>query len=543
MSDYFSGKKIAWVIPGIIEGSGGLRTILGHMDALRQAGAQCDLHVADGGSGRDNAVLIKEKLLRFYGCTGYDVYSFPQLDESYDVAIATMWSTVRLVAEAPCRNKAYFVQDFEPWFYPMGDSFLAAVQSYRSGLPAITIGQWLTHKLGIEFGLPALPYDFTADKSVYTHLGIARENAICVLYQPDKPRRCSEMIGEFISIMRMVAPELTIYVYGSDNSLGMRDSHIVERGVIPVDECARLYNTCLAGICISSSNPSRIPFEMMACGLPVVDIYGENTLYDYCEEAVLLCEPSSAALATAILSIVGDEARGKAMGRAGIEFMSGRNKGDEEQDFVELLEHSLKCDHIGIVPPMPTYERPACSANEETRAAQHTYQKSVREASRLVELTTRRAKITIEGVEANRGVTDIMGGVWCAADQSDIHWYTAREETPDRYSFILDTANHDSHSGLYHVHVYLKRADGSQRIAAVKDCLISLDTDDASPGEQAAQRQTLSQGARVVPLHISIAPLSESVDEVILAVSSEAPKETRSTKSKGIIGMIWKKRG
>lgn len=58
--------------------------------------------------------------------------------------------------------------------------------------------------------------------------------------------------------------------------------------IIPIKECNELYNKCKVGICMSASNPSRIPFEMMSAGLPVVELYKENNIYDLPDEGVLL---------------------------------------------------------------------------------------------------------------------------------------------------------------------------------------------------------------------------------------------------------------
>lgn len=59
----------------------------------------------------------------------------------FDVVIATAWNAAEYVAMQPTLTKPYFIQDFEPWFYPMGENYLRAEQSYRLGLMPITIGR------------------------------------------------------------------------------------------------------------------------------------------------------------------------------------------------------------------------------------------------------------------------------------------------------------------------------------------------------------------------------------------------------------------
>lgn len=519
-----------------------MRTILNHVEALRREGARCDLHVVDGSRERQSAHLIEENLRRFYGCEGCGVYAAPRIDDSYDIAIATMWNTVPYVADAPCRDKAYFVQDFEPWFYPMGDSYLAAQQSYRSGLPAITIGRWLSHKLGDEFGIDTVPYDFAADENVYQDLGMTRENAVCILYQPEKPRRCKDMTRELIAVLRKVAPETKVYTYGSDESLEMRDALVEQCGILSIEECAKLYNSCRAGVCISSSNPSRIPFEMMACGLPVIDIYGENTLYDYCESAVALADPTAAALATATLSVTRDPQRRASMSDAGLLFMRDRKRGDEELHFVQALEYILEPGDHEATRQRQTYENRPVIASDENIEAQRAFRAAEREAARLIEVATDRAMVTIDGVSMNKGVATVTVAVWCAADQSDLHWYTARRETSDRYSFVISAGNHGSHRGLYHVYVYLNRQDGVPHKAAERDFIMSADQPIPQEAIQDGRGDATRDEIPIVPLSVSIEPADE---EEALVVEDDGPHEEVREEQPGRRGLslrFWKRR-
>ena len=58
---------------------------------------------------------------------------------------------------------------------------------------------------------------------------------------------------------------------------------------------------------MSASNPSRIPFEMMASGLPVVELYRENNLYDFPNDGCLLADSTPEAIANALLTILDDK--------------------------------------------------------------------------------------------------------------------------------------------------------------------------------------------------------------------------------------------
>ena len=78
------------------------------------------------------------------------------------------------------KKKAYFIQDYEPWFFPMGDQYLITENSYKYGFLPVTIGKWLAHKMEQEFNTPAEYFDFGADLNVYKPLeNVEKENAIC----------------------------------------------------------------------------------------------------------------------------------------------------------------------------------------------------------------------------------------------------------------------------------------------------------------------------------------------------------------------------
>ena len=59
---------------------------------------------------------------------------------------------------------------------------------------------------------------------------------------------------------------------------------------------------------------------MMACGLPVVDIYAENNLYDYSSDVITLASSRAETLAQAIIKILDDKKYWNKISQSGIEF-------------------------------------------------------------------------------------------------------------------------------------------------------------------------------------------------------------------------------
>mgnify|MGYP005840486219 CR=1 FL=1 len=360
--------RIAWLIPSLIEGSGGHRTMFQNIAALIARGYECHAFLEEDHSympgGRRDAAELRRQVTRLFGPTEAVLHAGHEIREPFDLILATAWHTARIVRNLPLPSrKAYFVQDYEAWFYPMGDGYLMAEDSYRLGLAPITIGRWLAYRIRQEFQTACRYFDFCADRSVYRVKADApREKAVCFVCQPEKPRRCTRLGLEALGILKHFMPDVQVYLYGSREPAHAWFAHS-NLGLLPVSQCNDLYNRCRVGLCISSSNPSRIPFEMMAAGLPVVDVHRENNLYDMPEDAVLLADPTPESIAKALALIVQDDARRSSMSRQGITFMAGRDLSDGYAQFVEAVEHVL-ADRPPIPGEIPRlYRRPSVHAD------------------------------------------------------------------------------------------------------------------------------------------------------------------------------------
>ena len=312
-------KKIAWVIPYPGKGSGGHRTIIQNVNALIRHGYECDIYSEDDHRTTDEQAA--QKIDEFYETCAAFVYVGAKPRAEYELCFVTGWQTLEMVRKIPAKQYGYFIQDYEPWFFPMGNEYLIIEDSYRRGYSPITIGRWLANKMETEFHTPAQYFDFCADTKIYHPIEeIEKEDAVCYVWQPEKPRRGSELAFRALKILKAVRPQTKIYLYGSavDAPVPFEAEKL---GIISVQECNELYNKCAAGLCMSASNPSRIPFEMMAAGLPVVELYRENNLFDLPEEGVLLAESSPESIAAALLEVLDNKEMAASMRAFGPQFM------------------------------------------------------------------------------------------------------------------------------------------------------------------------------------------------------------------------------
>jgi glycosyltransferase involved in cell wall biosynthesis len=203
-------------------------------------------------------------------------------------------------------------------------------------------------------GVGAHFFDFCCERQLYypTTPFDQRELSLCYIYQPEKPRRCSEIGIEALKLLKQDLPEVTIYLYGSDEMGKVPFPH-VSLGILRPKEINELYYRCTLGFCISSSNPSRIPFEMMSAGLPVVDIYRDNNLFDFPEEGVLLAEPNAQAIRKALVELLSDRPRLAAMSKFGVEWMSQHAMEKEYDQFYAAVQAILEGNEHSATPELP----------------------------------------------------------------------------------------------------------------------------------------------------------------------------------------------
>ncbi len=279
--------------------------------------------------------------------------------------IATTWFTAGPVAAVKsAAHKFYFAQDYEPLFFPAGDLSVAAGASYDLGLTTVVIGRWLQHKLATDHAVTAWSVPFTADPALYTPSNGGRLQRVVAIYQPDKPRRCADLLTESLRRLMDRSPAEVVTV-GSRKApdLGPRHTHL---GLIAPAELAQLYKTSSAGLCLSASNPSRVPFEMMACALPVVELNMPNTVYDLPADGCLLARPDPDSVSQALTTLLEDHALLERLGAGGASWMRGRPQTDETNSFAEIIDGHLGGHPPTTTIPEPIYPNPPITASRFT---------------------------------------------------------------------------------------------------------------------------------------------------------------------------------
>ena len=222
---------------------------------------------------------------RYYEGIIRDSYGFAGSVSSLDkgmldahAVVATSWPTAYPIFNSRCAGKrCYFVQDFEPFFYPTGAMSLLAENTYRMGFHGITAGRWLAQKLTAEFGMSADSFEFGSDTSCYHRLENSDRRGIVFYARPEAARRGFELGLMAIEIFAARHPEVEIHFYG--DKMGKLPFRFVDHGRVSPGELNDIYNRCYAGLSLSLTNVSLVPHEMLAAGcIPVVNEAAHNRI-------------------------------------------------------------------------------------------------------------------------------------------------------------------------------------------------------------------------------------------------------------------------
>jgi glycosyltransferase involved in cell wall biosynthesis len=245
-----------------------------------------------------------------------------------DALVATHWTTAELVHKY--RHRAhrafYFVQDYEPYFAPMGEDYVRALRTYTLGLKCITLGPWLSSVLGDWHGSDCAAIPFWIEREIYFPQKRRSNDLIVFLARPEMPRRCFGMGVRALELFHRNNPDTQIVLYGSaataNHSIPFPHTDL---GVLRKPELAALYSRAALGIVFSTTNPSFVPYEMMACKCPVLDLRVDpkfDLLKYNSPDNVFLADPNPEDIARAVESALLDDERRLAVGRNGFTFAS-----------------------------------------------------------------------------------------------------------------------------------------------------------------------------------------------------------------------------
>lgn len=226
------------------------------------------------------------------------------------------WQAVQY--SIPEHSFIYFIQDFEPGFYPWSSKYVMAESTYQSSLSKIAIfNSSLLMKYMEQKGY-AFPCSYcfepTLNKSLAAHLQqnahFIKEKQILIYGRPSTPRNAFELIVMALrkwSAMQTDISEWKIYSAGEphpDIEL-CGGAYLQSLGKLSLRDYARLLGKAYMGISLMvSPHPSYPPLEMASFGVKTItNMFSPKDLSTFSKNIVSLRSCNEMDIANALHSL------------------------------------------------------------------------------------------------------------------------------------------------------------------------------------------------------------------------------------------------
>ena len=258
--------NIGWLCTPPSPGSGGHTTLFRMVRGLEERGHRCAILLYD----RHGGMLERHRsvIRTCWPWLKADVLSVPSSLQGFDACVASSWETAHvLAARTPqdCSMAAYyFVQDYEPYFYPRGSLYSLAEDSYRFGFTHLALGSMVAGTLRYEVGVESETVPFGSDLSAYVRTNEGDRSGVVFFVRPDTDRRGYDLGRLALREFHKLHPEQEIHTYGSKaRGWGIP---LTQHGTLTPADLNELYNRTISGLALSFTNITLVASEMLAAG-------------------------------------------------------------------------------------------------------------------------------------------------------------------------------------------------------------------------------------------------------------------------------------
>ena len=338
---------IAWVMSPPGETSGGHQNLFRFIRFAELAGHKCTIYFygSDPAASSVDGVRAMLKNTRAYAPVLAEMLPYEKsmgVRSDTDVLFATGWETAYPVfLDKSLARRFYFVQDFEPGFYPLGTESILAENTYKFGFHGITAGGWLSHKLALEYGMKTDHFDFAVDKAHYNVTNLARRKEVFFYARPVTSRRAFEFGILVLKEFAELRPDVVINMGGWDVSSWKIPFPYKNLSAMDITELNAVYNRCAAGLVLSLSNMSLLPLELMSSGVTPVVNDGVNNRMVSDNPNIAYVPASPSAVARKLIEIL-DREDGIAQSVAMSNSVSDVNWDDSGSQFLVALERAMR---------------------------------------------------------------------------------------------------------------------------------------------------------------------------------------------------------
>ena len=322
-----TGCHVLFVLP-VRGGSGGANSVIQEAAGMRSLGV--DAKVA-------THIRYADAFKRFYPEfleTG-DLFVFYDTDSElmrqaapFQVVVATLWSTPSLIAPIavrwPSKLYAYYVQDYEPWFFADDDESRAIATDSYTLIPHMVLmakTDWICRTVQELHDRPVYRVAPSLDHEVFhpdTRSSGDRSVTIAAMVRPTTPRRAPLRTIRVLKEVAAACPDVRVLLFGCEpeylqtyiarNAPELElDDHFENRGILARQEVADLLRDSDIFADLSDYQAfGRSGLEAMACGCAVV-LPKNGGVYEYAvhgENSLVVDTKSDEEMAQAICTLV-----------------------------------------------------------------------------------------------------------------------------------------------------------------------------------------------------------------------------------------------
>lgn len=295
--------RIGWVVTPPIAGSGGHTTAFRMVSELERAGHECVLFLYDifGGNLADREAVIR----RGWPHLKATVRSIEDGFDGFDACVATGWQTAYALMARSAGidlHRFYFIQDYEPFFYPHGYEYSLAEATYFLDMHRIGLGAMVSSQLR-QAGAECYTVPFGCDTDTYRLTNKGARSGVVFYSRAGTTRRGFLLATMGLEEFNRRRPNIPIKVFGPVGKTSFTFP-VAWQGLQTPAQLNELYNSSIAGVGMSFTNISLVVGEMLAAGcVPVVNKSADGRL-DMPSSHVRWVDPHPNDVADALVQLV-----------------------------------------------------------------------------------------------------------------------------------------------------------------------------------------------------------------------------------------------
>lgn len=277
--------KVLFLVP-LRGGGGGVHSIVQEAQCMLEMGVFAQVAVPS---------RYREQYLRSYPNVKEHVFHFFNFPRDlieyvriFEVVVATVYTSVKLLKAiyytVPGILTAYYIQDYEPWFFEAGSELEEEAKSSYTAIPDMLCfakTDWICETVNRFHGVEVHKVSPSLDHSVYypPRSAARREGTVKVvaMVRPQTPRRAPAQTMQVLkSIKDEYGDRVSVTIFGCESYdpefLALpRDFEFENRGVLIREEVAELLRSADIFLDLSKYQAfGRTGLEAMACGCATV---------------------------------------------------------------------------------------------------------------------------------------------------------------------------------------------------------------------------------------------------------------------------------